>query len=238
MGFKVYGGIRLTGRAAAEVRDIMHFAEAMEATYLAFSGIAKPRAIEGCPCCMPSKNLCNLLKKPLRELSGDDLEAYGSSVFLTLGDLSDFRYFVPRLLELSAITPGWWPSPEVVVGKLKLADFEGWSVAERQAIETLLFAWEDRLLSETETGDGHDISSELDALLCGIALAGLDLSPFLPRLLVPDAQLQLRELYWDNFSGKLGRVKLKNAFWAEDRGLGEPLLAFLESPEVVQRAAR
>jgi hypothetical protein len=78
---------------------------------------------------------------------------------------------------------------------------------------------------------------EGDALLCGLGRAGIDLAPYLDRLLEPDATPQLRALYWMNFDGKRGRVKLQNAFWSDDRAAGEPLLAFLERSDVQARAA-
>src|SRR5689334_9546778 len=93
------------------------FDAALEALYRSFAAPV-PVKIEGCPCCLDRKEVKTLHSKPLQEQSDEDLGPYTFSVFLTVGSVTDFRYFLPRIMELSAIVPDWWPSPEIVVGKL------------------------------------------------------------------------------------------------------------------------
>src|SRR5262249_9287001 len=124
------------GKAAIMNRTAA-FDAALEALYQAFAA-PPPARIEGCPCCLDRKDVKTLHIKPLREQSDKDLASYAASVFLTVGDVADFRYFLPRLLELSATVGGWWPSPEVAIGKLKLAGWRSWREAEQGAIEAFL----------------------------------------------------------------------------------------------------
>jgi hypothetical protein len=84
--------------------------EAIEGVYEAFGRIPRPLTMDGCPCCIDQKGISILLSKPLRELSPDDLTHYSASVFLTVGAL----YFLPRILDILATKPDWWPDPEVV----------------------------------------------------------------------------------------------------------------------------
>jgi hypothetical protein len=149
----------------------------------------KPREIDGCPCCTDKAELCKLLAKPLRELTSNELRNYGASVFLTLGDVRDFRYFLPRLLEI-ATTTDWWPSPEVLLGKLKLANWMGWAKANEPRSNKVIDAWYAKCLA-TAPAEG----SVIDALICGIARSGL---PLTRRL---DALTKIRRRYRLSLTG-------------------------------------
>src|SRR5882762_1635090 len=92
---------------------------AIEALYAAFSDAPKPMIIEGCPCCIERKDVDVLLTTPLRQITPDQLTNYAASVFLTVGSIEDFLYLLPRILEISACDPSWWPDPEVISGALK-----------------------------------------------------------------------------------------------------------------------
>ena len=81
--------------------------QALEDVYRVFAALSKPREIEACPCCIDRLSLCTLLSTPLRELTPDQLSPYASSVLLTAGDEMDFRYFLPRMLEISLRDRHW-----------------------------------------------------------------------------------------------------------------------------------
>lgn len=218
--------------------------DALEACYAAFADVEKPSDIDGCECCWYPEDTRLLLDKPLRSLSGEDLSEYASSVFLTAGDLPDFRYFLPRLLDIAANDPSWWPCPEVLLKTLKLADWRSWPSEEQAVIEQVLEAWFDQCLRTPCSEESHDPAwGSGDEVLCGLAYAGLDLTPFLNRLLEPEFSAQLKGLYWMNFDKESGRTKLYNTFWSErqrantrlDAPSGAPLVAFLERPDVRAR---
>ena len=172
------------------------FATALAGLYSTFAA-PPPRVIEGCPCCIGSRKVDVLLTKPLRMLTTDDLARYGSGAFLTVGGVNDFRYLLPRLFELSACDPGWYPSPEVIVGKLALAEWEAWRKADRIAVTNFLAAWFDRLAAGW--AEDEDYLGDIDPLLCGLARAGEDIAPYMDRLRRPENVIgltQLRET-WD-----------------------------------------
>ncbi len=85
--------------------------KAIDNGYEVFSGVPKPRVIDGCSCCLDEKGIDPLLKKTLRSITPDELSEYASSVYLTVGSDKDFFYFLPRILEILAIHSRWWPNP-------------------------------------------------------------------------------------------------------------------------------
>jgi hypothetical protein len=89
---------------------------ALDAIYSLFSA-PTPRVIEGCPCCVGSRGVDVLLNTPLRALTGDALWRYVTGAFLTVGSERDFRYLLPRILELAVCDPGALPDVEIVLGK-------------------------------------------------------------------------------------------------------------------------
>jgi hypothetical protein len=167
---------------------------AVEAVYRAFSG-AVPARIEGCPCCIEARGTDILLTTPLRELSGEQLWPYVSGVFLTVGGEEDFRYLLPRILEISVSDPRNANDPEIVLGKLALADWRSWAEGEQQALEDYIDAWFERALErDVEDADGGWIGAEAESVLCGAARAGLRLERWLLRLHEPLAAPVLADL--------------------------------------------
>lgn len=174
------------------------FAAALAGLYSTFAASA-PRGIEGCPCCIGTRKVDVLLAKPLRALTEDDLARYASGAFLTIGGVPDFRYLLPRLLELSAIDPGWYPSPEVIVGKLALAEWATWPKADQIAVRNFLSAWFDRLAVGWIEDQAY--LGDIDPLLCGLARAGEDIAPYLDSLRRPEnanGLTQLRETWGED----------------------------------------
>lgn len=172
----------------ARVRD------ALETVYRQFAAPV-PLTIEGCPCCLATRGVDVLLTTPLRALSGKTLWRYVSGVFYTVGCERDFRYFLPRILDLAINDPGESNNVEIVLGKLKLAHWQSWSTDECAAIETLVDAWFERALANDliEAADGS-IGWEAESVLCGAARAGLPLTRLLVRLQQPDAAIVLADL--------------------------------------------
>lgn len=175
----------------------------------------RPRAITGCPCCIGTRNIDVILAKPRNLLTGDDLTRYASGVFLTVGGPIDYRYLLPRIFELSATDLGWYPTPEIVVGALKRAEWTTWMASERAAIVGFLSAWLDRWAQGLPEEGGY--GDEVESLLCGVALAGIDLTPFLDQMLRPR-------------NGK-GLVDLADVFGASARPQSPPEGFWEDAPE-------
>lgn len=181
---------------------------AISALYEVFAA-ARPPAIEGCPCCIKSRGVDILLTTPLREISGQALWRYVTGVFYTVGSERDFRYLLPRILEISISDPWNANDPEIVLNKLTLANWTAWPVEERQVIETVVDIWFDSALAQDleDACDGW-VGRAAESVLCGAARACIPLTPWLMRLQEPFATpvlLDLKTRFPDHLS----------AFWEE-----------------------
>lgn len=166
----------------------------MEAVYRTFES-PPPLAIEGCPCCISTRGTDVLLTTPLRQITGQALWRYVSGVFLTIGDKQDFRYLLPRILDVSVSDPGNANNPEIVLGKLSLAGWQSWTPKEQRAIDELIDAWfEQALASDLAEADEGWIGSDAESVLCGAARAGMPLERWLLRLSEPDAAPVLADM--------------------------------------------
>lgn len=178
--------------------------QAIDALYDAFSDVARPHLVEGCPCCIEKKTLGTLLSKPLREITDDELCSYASSLFLTVGTEADFRYFLPRIFEVSATVPGWWPDPEVAIGKLGFVDWMKWEERKVAAIESYLDA-----VFEEQVGSG---SSSADSWFCALARSKCGFQRYWERLKkMPKGLISV----YESNSASLMKGKLSNSFWSD-----------------------
>ncbi|TXC68235.1 hypothetical protein FSZ31_11140 [Sphingorhabdus soli] len=168
--------------------------DALEAVYREFA-LPRPPVIAGCPCCISTRGCDVLLSTSLRQISGQQLWRYVSGAFLTVGDEADFRYLLPRILDISVNDPANANDPQIVIGKLGLANLRNWTTAEQQVIEEFLDAWFDRALArDLAEADQDWIGTEAESVLCGVAIAGLPLHRLLGRLQDPHAAPVLADL--------------------------------------------
>lgn len=175
----------------------------IERLYTAFGDIPKPRHIDGCPCCLDGKGIDRLLGTGLREISPEELSPYAASAFLTVGDVADYLYFLPRILEISAIEEFWWPDPEVTGKAISSSKIESWPAARRNALADFLGA-------VIETVIARDEHHKIDGWMCAIARMGIDVQPYLDMVASsPQAVLG----YFDDNARCLLKGHLCNAFW-------------------------
>ncbi len=181
---------------------------ALAALYRQFAG-PPPAQIEGCPCCIGKRHVDVLLATPLRELTGQALWGYVSGLFYTVGSVADFRYLLPRILDVSANDLGDANNPEIVLRKLKLAKWQKWSEADQTVVRNVLDAWfEQALCADLADADQGYIGWDAEAVLCGAALAGLDVGPWLRRLQAADVAPVLADM-------RQRRPKSLSGFWED-----------------------
>lgn len=198
----------------------------VENIYAVFGDYQKPPQIPACPCCMPENEIGRLHSSKLRDLTADGLSEYAASVFLTVGSLPDYKYFLPRILELSASDDFSWPSPEVVLRSLKLADWQTWPAEEQQAITELLRARLIALLTASEIRD--DL---IDEWLCGICSCVDDITPYTDIMLLPAHRAGLLAYVEHNLSS-LPKNRLLNPFWEEAKEKESAMIQALRNDDV------
>jgi hypothetical protein len=197
--------------------------KAIENVYGAFKDVPKPKFVDGCPCCIDEKDISILLTKPLRELSPSDLTHYAASVFLTVGSVEDFYYFLPRILEILALESGWWPDPEVVARALHNSGFHTWPSIRLEAVSRYFDAVIATLLDKEQTG------LEIDSWICAFGRLQIDLNPFLRKIAANRSRLV--EFYEVN-SNQLIDGKLSNSFWDDAPKEHNQVVEWFKSGEI------
>lgn len=177
--------------------------QSIEQLYSAFADVPKPGKIEGCPCCVEGKEIDKLLATSLREISPSDLASYASSAFLTVGDVSDYLYFLPRILEVSARDDSWWPDPEVTGRAIRSANPDSWPSAKHEALHQFAAAVIDTAIRTSE-------NYKLDGWLCAIARMGLNVTPYLQTI---SKSTEAVLAYFEDNAPCLPHKRLCNAFW-------------------------
>ncbi|WP_426491562.1 hypothetical protein [Hymenobacter sp. 102] len=127
----------MNGASTAASRS---FPEALSALYAIFSHPRLSQLPEACPCCITAAENIVLCTVPLADLSEAQLQRYAFKAMTTWGNTTDFRYFLPRLLELS-LRPDADIEKETVFCKLELAGWTSWPAAEQAAIREALLTW-------------------------------------------------------------------------------------------------
>jgi hypothetical protein len=178
--------------------------ESIDALYVALSDVPKPRKIDACPCCIGDKNICELLTKPLRELSPDDLSSYASSAFLTAGDVPDYLYFLPRILDITVTSDFWWPDPEVTGRAIRNTEPLSWPPKRLNALQDFLHRVIDSSLEREDSG------SDIDSWICAIAKMRMDVRPYLSQ--IEKSSVHVLAFYEEN-ANRLTQRRLSNSFW-------------------------
>jgi hypothetical protein len=183
---------------------ITRLLESIDTLYTVFSNADRPTEIYACPCCISEEEINALLTKPLRDIEPYELKNYADCALGTVGDLEDFKYFLPRILEILAHHSDWWSfvstdlgmydyftAPEILFSKFRIsAKWQTWPENERQAIVKFLDSLLDELLYREEV-----TGWELDSCICSLAMCVDDVVPHCQKLIEPQHKLKLREFY-------------------------------------------
>jgi hypothetical protein len=127
-----------------------------------------------CDDCVSAEELEGIRDTPLHELTFDQLWTIASNIVLTIGEVDDFKYFLPRLIEGSRCGASY--DIETVFTRFRNAEFETWPSAECQAVQNYVRSqFEENAISLVDRSDGL---TNMDDLLCCAYYAGT-----LPELL-------------------------------------------------------
>lgn len=204
------------GEAMPNIQDTI------EALYRAFAKNPRPRHIDGCPCCIDKNEIHVLLAKSLRAITPRELASYASSAFLTVGEVADYLYFLPRILEITATDSSWWPSPEITGRAIREANPEMWPDVQRSALCNFFSA----MIGSTIEGAEYD---RLDEWMCAIAYTGIDVWPFLKQIAKNPAAILG---YFEQNARTLPGNKLTNNFWELPCPGHDAIVDWFFSPEI------
>ena len=84
-----------------EIRTPPELQDVIDNCYASFAFYRLPRRLEAPAYRDPTAILATLSSAPLRELTGDQLGPYASWAMTTVGEVDDYRHFLPRILELA-----------------------------------------------------------------------------------------------------------------------------------------
>jgi len=195
---------------------------ATENLYAAFSDLPKPESINACACCMTADEVETLLAKDLRELTPEELSSYASSALLTVGDISDYLYFLPRILELSIRDDTWWPTIEVSGVKIGMMDPASWPLGRFEALLGFFHGVVNHLLESKNY-------RRIDEWMCAVAAMKVKMRPFLEKVEAnPDAVLE----YFNANAKGLSDGRLENAFWEDPRPGHDEIVKWFKSDVV------
>jgi hypothetical protein len=207
----------------ANENDLLN--QPIQRLYQVFSKHGKPGDFPTCECCVSANDRDFLLSRKLADLTADNLSEYVADVFLTVGSMPDFKYFLPRILELSVKEEFLWPDPEVALGKLALAGWSTWPEDERSAVLDVLQHKFETLL------DGNDGRSDIDKWICALGRCVEDMLRFLDQMLEANRHEQLFRFIECNGS-IFTKHKLDNPFWQDARDNERVVLEWLNQPRV------
>ena len=145
-----------------------------------------------------------------------------------MAEVLDFKYFLPRILEICVRDEFLWPDPEVVTRKLVLANWLDWPTEEQVAVTDLLKAKFEALLS-----DPNSYGSEIDTWVCALGRCLPNPTPHLDLLL--ESRHQDKLLAFIECNGSLfTKNKLDNAFWEDARENEQRVVHWLHQPSVTR----
>lgn len=178
--------------------------EEIKTLYRVFARYPRPTRLEGCPCCTDAETSRLLETRPLHALTADELSHYAFKAMTTWGDLDEFRYFLPRIFELTAFD-ALHCDTEVVLGKLGYAGWTDWPADEQEAIWAYVEAlW-------VQCVRANDIW-QADGIICGFSSSASDVSLLLKA--ADEVAPNFRADYL-NECGRGDKRILTNAFWAQ-----------------------
>jgi hypothetical protein len=134
----------------------------------------RPRFEDRCSPFCSEEHVADLLSAPLRALGAEGLSIYAFKALSTMGDEVDFKHFLPRMLELYALSSDWLPASDTVLfEKARAAGWAEWPAAERQAVEDFLRVLWRALL--------HDVpvAPSVSEVLRGLGALAVDPAPYL-----------------------------------------------------------
>ncbi len=155
---------------------------AVERLYEVFAAYPLPRYTDPCLCCHKVGDEAFLHTKPLRNLERESLQIYAMDAILVWGNESTFKHFLPRLIELFIVQHeaySYHVDPAILLSKFKHGNWQTWPLTEQKAVKNFLHEFWVFVLNAMP--GPNDEKDDIEALLCAIAQAEDDLTPYLEQ---------------------------------------------------------
>jgi len=143
---------------------------AIDNVYAAFEDYPQPMQLDTSPL-RDKAELKAIEVRPRGSLGTTDLCNYASWAMTTVGDVEQYKYFLPRILELA--TESGLIEPEVIALKLEYGAWRSWPPREKTAVEELFRRTFAQALME------HPDNFDAVSWFCGMAILGFDLGGLL-----------------------------------------------------------
>ena len=129
-------------RALPSNSDETSVNEVIELLYAVFAKYPKPKNLLSSPSRDSVAIFNEITSAPLRQLPDDKLEGYAPFAMTTVGDVFDYKHFLPRILELSTSQDctAYGLGAEMITNKLLYGKYDSWPADEREAVRSFLKA--------------------------------------------------------------------------------------------------
>jgi hypothetical protein len=98
--------------------------------YKLFSNYKITSKLDVCPCCVSEEEQAVLIKTPLENIPLEALSIYNNSATSEVININEFKYFLPRMLELIAELKFPSHSVEITLSRIGYTSLENWLEAE------------------------------------------------------------------------------------------------------------
>lgn len=205
--------------------------DAIEQLYRVFANYPRPQRTQASPWTNIGEDvLQQLYRAPLKQLTENDLATYARRALTVWGDSSEFRHYLPRILELVARGQRGWVDVDLFLAKLKLADLGRWPAEEQAALACYL---RELFVSSLSEFPHWPQASEV---LRGIGLAGEPLDWYLQTWnddQSSSALCHLAQLILDEQVSLFSKSSLDPGLWPPESIL--PVYTFLTAPQHSER---
>lgn len=125
--------------------------EAIERLYNTFAKYTAA-GMHYCDCgCVDPAVIAELVSTPLREISESVITRYHGSAMYTIGDLSHYKHYLPRMCEVHAEDEFFDNYTWELQTKLAYAEWQTWPQEEQVAIQAFMLArWRERVNGSSE----------------------------------------------------------------------------------------
>lgn len=155
-------------------------------------------------------------------MTGEDLSDYAASAFLTAGDVEDYLYFLPRILEVSIVDETWWPTIEVTGRAIRETAPAEWPQQRTASVQNLFEAAFESFIVQKQF-------YQIDDWICGAAKADFNVETLL-RIVATNEEAILE--FFNSNAAALANGMLANEFWEPADSGQEEILAWLNSDKV------